>query len=47
MQVLFLCGTIPLILSALFKSRKKIETDRVGVLWALLTGIVASLGNVA
>jgi bacterial/archaeal transporter family protein len=47
MQVLFLCGTIPLILSALFKSRKKIETDRVGVIWALLTGIVASLGNVA
>jgi transporter family protein len=47
MQVLFLFGTIPLILSALYKSRRKIETDRVGVMWALLTGIVASLGNVA
>ena len=47
MQVLFLFGTIPLILSALFKSRRKVETDKAGVMWALLTGVVASLGNVA
>ncbi len=47
MQVLFLFGTIPLVAWALSRSRRKIETDKAGVACALLTGIIASVGNVS
>ena len=46
MQVLFLFGTVPLVVSAFFKAGRKVERDKAGVIYALLTGVVASLGNV-
>jgi transporter family protein len=47
MQVLFLFGTLPLMVSALLRARTTTSRDAKGVLYALLTGVVASLGNVS
>jgi drug/metabolite transporter (DMT)-like permease len=47
MQVLFLFGTLPLMVSALLRARTNTSRDAKGVVYALLTGVVASLGNVS
>ena len=47
MQVLFLFGTLPLMVSALLRARTNTSRDSKGVVYALLTGVVASLGNVS
>jgi transporter family protein len=47
MQVLFLFGTLPLMVSALLRARTNTSRDAKGVVYALITGVVASLGNVA
>lgn len=47
MQVLFTVGMIPLVILAFFRSRRRIDTDRLGVLYGVLNGVFAGLGGLA
>jgi transporter family protein len=47
MQVLFVAGMTPLIALVLARSRLSVQTDRVGVLYGVLNGVLATLGMLA
>ncbi len=47
MQILFTIGMLPLVAAALWSARMKVETDRLGVFYAVLIGVLAGLGGVA
>jgi transporter family protein len=47
MQALFVAGMLPLIALALFRTRLAIQTDRLGVTYGMLNGVLATLGMLA
>lgn len=47
LQFLFVAGMLPLVLAAAARERFRIQTDRRGVCFGLLNGILATLGMVA
>lgn len=47
MQILFTVGMLPLVAAAVWSARMKVETDRLGVFYAVLIGVLAGLGGVA
>ena len=47
MQILFTVGMIPLVLAAFFRSQRKVDTDRLGVIYGVLNGVFAGLGGLA
>jgi bacterial/archaeal transporter family protein len=47
MQILFTIGMLPLVAAAVWSAGMKVETDRLGVTYAILIGILAGLGGVA
>jgi transporter family protein len=47
MQVLFVAGMTPLIALVLARSRLSVQTDRLGVLYGVLNGVLATLGMLA
>jgi transporter family protein len=47
MQILFTIGMLPLVAAAMWSAGMKIETDRLGVAYAILIGVLAGLGGVA
>jgi bacterial/archaeal transporter family protein len=47
MQILFTIGMLPLVAAAVWSARMKVETDRLGVFYAILIGVLAGLGGVA
>jgi transporter family protein len=47
MQILFTIGMLPLVAAALWSARMKVETDRLGVFYAVLIGVLAGLGGLA
>ena len=47
MQILFTLGMIPLVILAFFRSQRRIDTDRLGVLYGVLNGVFAGLGGLA
>ena len=47
LQVLFTGGMVPLILVALVRSKLRVETDRRGIAYGVLNGILAGLGSLA
>jgi transporter family protein len=47
MQVLFVLGMIPPVIAALLRTGFKVQTDRKGVSYGILNGILATVGMVA
>lgn len=47
MQILFTIGMIPLAISAFLGRGRKLETDRLGVIYGIVIGIFAGLGGIA
>jgi bacterial/archaeal transporter family protein len=47
MQILFTVGMIPLVILAFFRSQRRIDTDRSGILYGILNGVFAGLGGLA
>jgi transporter family protein len=47
MQVIFTCGTLPLLLPAWWRARSVSGRDRAGLALAVATGAIAALANVA
>ena len=47
MQVLFTIGMLPLVAAAVWSAGMKVETDRLGVFYAILIGVLAGMGGVA
>ncbi len=47
MQALFVAGMLPLIALALVRTRLTIQTDRLGVTYGMLNGVLATLGMLA
>jgi len=47
LQVLFTVGMVPLVLVALIRSNFQVETDRRGIIYGVLNGILAGLGSLA
>jgi transporter family protein len=47
MQVLFVAGMTPLVALVLARSRLSVKTDRLGVLYGVLNGVLATLGMLA
>ena len=47
LQVLFTVGMVPLILVVLVRSKLRVETDRRGIAYGVLNGILAGLGSLA
>jgi transporter family protein len=47
MQILFTIGMLPLVAAAVWSARMKVETDRLGVFYAVLIGVLAGMGGVA
>jgi bacterial/archaeal transporter family protein len=47
MQILFTIGMLPLAAAAVWSAGMKVETDRLGVFYAVLIGVLAGLGGVA
>lgn len=46
-QVLFVAGMVPLIALALARARLAVQTDRLGVFYGVLNGVLATLGMLA
>jgi bacterial/archaeal transporter family protein len=46
-QALFVAGMIPLIAAVLIRTRLTIQTDRRGMLYGVLNGLLATLGMIA
>ena len=47
MQALFVAGMLPLIVLALARTRFTVQTDRLGMLYGVLNGVLATLGMLA
>jgi transporter family protein len=47
MQVLFVTGMAPLLATVLARSRRSIQTDRLGILYGILNGVLSTLGMLA
>jgi transporter family protein len=47
MQILFTVGMIPLVILAFVRNRRKVETDKFGVVYGVLNGVFAGLGGLA
>jgi transporter family protein len=47
MQILFTIGMLPLVAAAVWSARMRVETDRLGVFYAVLIGVLAGMGGVA
>lgn len=47
MQALFVAGMLPVIALALARTRLTIQTDRLGALYGILNGVLATLGMLA
>lgn len=47
MQLLFVAGMMPLVVAAAARLRWRVETDRKGIVYGLLNGILATIGMVA
>jgi bacterial/archaeal transporter family protein len=47
MQALFVAGMLPVIALALARTRLAVQTDRVGALYGILNGVLATLGMLA
>src|SRR5215472_19080072 len=47
MQILFTIGMLPLVAAAVWSAGMRVETDRLGVMYAVLIGVLAGLGGVA
>ena len=47
MQALFVAGMLPLIALALARARLAVGTDRLGVVYGMLNGVLATLGMLA
>lgn len=47
MQILFTIGMLPLVATAVWSAGMKVETDRRGVGYAVLIGVLAGLGGIA
>ena len=47
MQVLFVAGMAPLLAAVLARTRFSVQTDRLGVFYGVLNGVLATLGMLA
>jgi transporter family protein len=47
MQALFVAGMAPLLATVLARSRRSVQTDRLGVFYGVLNGVLATLGMLA
>jgi transporter family protein len=47
MQILFTAGMLPLLAAAFLNAGRRVDTDRVGVLYGILNGVLAGLGGLA
>jgi uncharacterized membrane protein len=47
MQVLFVAGMSPRVAGVLARSRLSVQTDRLGVLYGVLNGVLATIGMLA
>ena len=47
MQILFTIGMLPLVIFAFLGAGRKVDTDRLGVTYGILTGVLAGLGGLA
>jgi uncharacterized membrane protein len=47
MQILFTAGMLPLLAAAFLSAGRRVDTDRLGVLYGILNGVLAGLGGLA
>ena len=47
MQILFTAGMLPLVVIAFVSGGNRVDTDRLGVIYAVLIGVLAGLGGLA
>ena len=47
MQILFTAGMLPLLAAAFLNAGRRVDTDRLGVLYGILNGVLAGLGGLA
>lgn len=47
MQILFTIGMLPLVAAAVWSAGMKVETERLGVFYGVLIGVLAGMGGVA
>jgi transporter family protein len=47
MQILFTAGMLPLLAAAFLNAGRRVDTDRVGVLYGILNGVLAGFGGLA
>jgi transporter family protein len=47
MQILFTGGMLPLAAAAFLSGRRRVDTDRTGVFYGILNGVLAGLGGLA
>ena len=47
MQILFTAGMLPLLAAAFLNAGRRVDTERVGVVYGILNGVLAGLGGLA